>query len=254
MPRKRSLKVTPNQRKIFEDFRESGEIPNNPRTLQRLVNALRNISLEREKALNDADVPSVSLGRLENSDFWKEYKDVKIPKNADAKQLNSAYLELKFQLTHLNYFLSAKSSTVSGATEINFKQDQALFGVDENNMPLGTLSKEDRMEVWKEYGRFKDLYKTQFQMFYKTSSIPGISAYHEYSMIQREIAKRVSEGKKINLYDLKEIYNEYADKVGIPFNERIVEFDGDSKSKDDMSDLNDGILTNDNTLRDNLTI
>lgn len=245
----KSQKSTPAQRKIYQKFLETGEVPANPRTLQRLVNAMSRITQERVTQLKAEKISSVALGRLESSKFYQNRKKVVIPRNADAKQLLSATIELRHQLQHYDYFLQAKSSTVEGSREINRQQDIRLFGVDKNGNPLGTLTDDERRAVWSAYENFTDMYRTQIQAFYRpVRGNDGV--IREDSLIQQEIARRVKEGGELGISDLIDIYNNLVPMTNIPAQERI----GGETAMYRLEDADDGILQDNSGFRNKFRI
>lgn len=264
MPRKRNTRVTPTQEKLYNKFLADGELPTNPRTLQRLVNAMRNITYSRISELDLHNVASISLERLRASKFLNnEGEYIVIPKKAEAKDLQVASTKLRHQAAHFNKFLTARSSTLEGALEINRLQDISLFGEGNFGIPLKTLNKEQRTALWAAYTDFKDMYAVHVEAFYRFNK--SFEGYKQISLIQQHLANLVLNNKEITVEMLEKIYHNFSDEEGIPFLRQVSnpvaeENLAEARRKralrkgTSLTELSENDFLEDNKFRDNNTI
>ena len=266
MPRKRSTRVTATQEKLYQKFLASGELPTNPRTLQRLVNAMRNITYSRIAELDAGDVASIALERLRASKFLENKGAyISIPKNAQAKELSVASTTLRHQAAHFNKFLSARSSTIEGANEINRLQDVSLFGEGNFGIPNHTLNKEQRKALWRAYTNFKSMYLTHVEIFYRFNQ--SFEGYKQVSIVQQALADLAKDDKEITVDSLMEMYHEFANKEGIPFERQIPDSvalenlakarakqEQNAQKRENLEELSENDIVGNNRFRDNNTV
>lgn len=132
---------------------------------------------------------------------WYEVKESQGKIKAPSK---TNIADAKAELSRLNDFFNAQSSTVKGAQEIARKQDIRIFGPSETNpnIPAKRMTRDERIKFWSVYNEFasSDTYSSRF--------------YHRYSDIQEELGNIVlskrknKDGSSINDLDIGTLLGE----------------------------------------------
>lgn len=209
-------KATDWQRKLVTKFVEGGIAAsnwNNPRMMQRVINAMYNVTRERLVQLGDKF--SSAAERIQESKFLENFKRPKIPKNASTEYMNSMLVQMRQAYEHFARFLRSPSSKIENLEKIEREQDARIFGVDEAGNPLKTMTDEERKALWKGYNRFKEMYGSNISVFYQMVRVDDGAAYREVSLTQEAIANWVQENQRTpDLVELQKIYRELEDRVG----------------------------------------
>lgn len=79
--------------------------------------------------------------------------------------------DAKAELSRLNAFFNAQTSTVKGTQEVARKQDIRIFGPSESNpnIPAKRMTREERVKFWSVYNEYatSDTYESRFYLRYR---------------------------------------------------------------------------------------
>ena len=79
--------------------------------------------------------------------------------------------DAKAELSRLNAFFNAQTSTVKGTQEVARKQDIRIFGPSESNpnIPAKRMTREERVKFWSVYNEYatSDAYEARFYLRYR---------------------------------------------------------------------------------------
>ena len=99
---------------------------------------------------------------------WYESKESQGKISAPSK---TKIADAKAELSRLNAFFNAQTSTVKGTQEVARKQDIRIFGPSETNpnIPAKRMTREERVKFWSVYNEYatSDAYEARFYLRYR---------------------------------------------------------------------------------------
>lgn len=127
--------------------------PDDMKKLAQYINSLRRGFNARVRQIHKAGLYSYAADATAERSKLKNVPASQITKGKDPASARNALLA---EFAKYQQFFEDKTSTVSGILEENRKQDERIFGVDDQGNPLGTLTEEQRVDFWSAWSEFQN--------------------------------------------------------------------------------------------------
>ena len=127
--------------------------PDDMKKLAQYINTLRRGFHSRVRQIEKAGLYSYAADAAEERSKLKDVPASQITKGRDPSSARNALLS---EFAKYQQFFENKTSTVEGILEENREQDKRIFGVDDYGNPLGTLTKDQRVDFWSAWSEFQN--------------------------------------------------------------------------------------------------
>lgn len=127
--------------------------PDDMKKLAQYINTLRRGFHSRVRQIKKANLYSYAADATEERSKLKDLPASQITKGRDPSSARNALLA---EFAKYQQFFEDKTSTVEGILEENREQDKRIFGVDDEGNPLGTLTKDQRVDFWSAWSEFQN--------------------------------------------------------------------------------------------------
>lgn len=124
-------------------------------------------SLFKKQASTFEKNPSVYSWAYEKMREW--YKD-----HGEVKLNSMKRVDAVAELSRLQDFFKAKSSTLKGSKELLEEQSKRIFGVDEKGKPLYKMNTEQSRSYWALYKEYESLASTGFVKNFNSNTIQSV--------------------------------------------------------------------------------
>lgn len=127
--------------------------PDDMKKFAQYINTLRRGYHLRLKEFENAGLYSYAGDAVKERSKLKDVPASQITKGKDPASARNSLLA---EFAKYQQFFEDKTSTIEGIIEENRKQDVRIFGEDEYGNPLGTLTKDQRVDFWSAYMEFQN--------------------------------------------------------------------------------------------------
>ena len=180
--------------------------PDDMKKFAQYINTLRRGYHLRLKEFEKADLYSYAGDAVEKR---SKLKDVPASQITKGKDLATARNALLAEFAKYQQFFEDKTSTIEGILEENREQDIRIFGKDEEGNPLGTLTKDQRIDFWSAYMEFQNDHANLVSSYEYSSRAIQMLREVLYENKFKEKPNLLEESKQFILDQLKERMEAY---------------------------------------------